>query len=103
KANCSGLRLKDGLEHVGACDVFPLGAKGLSGRNPPTAAADWVEQCGKARRTVEPRPAEPIDRAEARDQSRASAVTDNGVVADRRFLHARTVARRFRQKVTKIW
>jgi hypothetical protein len=40
------------------------------------------KQCGKARRRIEPRPAQPIDRAVAAHQSRSPAVANQCIVFD---------------------
>src|SRR5260370_7569207 len=51
-------------------------------RNEPAAVLSCPEQGGKARGRIKPRPAQPVDRAVAADQSCRLAVADQRIVFD---------------------
>ena len=55
-------------------------------RDPPPPVVRLADQGREARRTVEPRQAQPVDRAVAIDQCSATAIADQRVILDRRYL-----------------
>jgi len=57
-----------GAQDVGVAQVGALGAEGPPGSDREAAAAILVEDGSEHRRAVEPRPAEPVERAVAGDQ-----------------------------------
>ena len=66
--------------------IFSAGAEFLRRRrDPPAAVVGGAEQCRKARIGIEPRPAQPVDRAVARNQRRGFAVPDQRIVRDARW------------------
>jgi hypothetical protein len=72
-----------GAEDVGAVEVAALDARRRRGGHAPVAAAVGVEQPAEHGLGVVPLEAAPVDAAVARDERRAVAVADGGVVADR--------------------
>ena len=56
-------------------------------RDPPAAVVGAAEQRGKTGIGIEPRPAQPVDRAVARNQRRGFAIADQGIVGDGRRRH----------------
>ena len=72
------------LEHVRPVDVAALDPRRLRRGDAPGAADSRVEEAAEQRRAVEPRPAQPVERAVPRDQRRRPAVADDGVVLDLR-------------------
>src|SRR5439155_19925798 len=79
-------------QDVGVAQVGALGAEGPPGSDREAAAAILVEDGGEQRGAVEPRPAEPVERAATGDQGRRPAVADDGIVLDGRG-HAETRSR----------
>ena len=72
-----------GLEHERAVAVAALRARHLGGgREQPAAVGLVAEQRGEAGGRVEPREAQPVDRAVAAHQRRGLRVADQGVVLD---------------------
>ncbi len=74
-----------GLQDQRALAVASRRAGDRGGRgDAPTAVLGTAEQGGEAGAGVEARPAQPVDRAVARDQRRGLAVADDGVILQRR-------------------
>ena len=73
--------IEPGLEHVGVFDVAPFGLEGRNRRDAPVPGAG-IEDAPEERGTVEPGPAEPVDRSVPPDQSDGPAIANGGVVLD---------------------
>jgi hypothetical protein len=78
----TGGRPKRRFEDVGVGDVPPLGGERANRPHREAAALCPVQEGAEERRAVEPRPAEPVERAVAADQRRRATVTDDRVIAD---------------------
>jgi hypothetical protein len=79
----TGLGLEFGFEDESAGAIPPPDReRRRPGRNQPPAVFGRAEKSGKAGRRIEARPAQPIDRSVAADQSRRPAVADQCVIFD---------------------
>src|SRR5260370_23949225 len=79
----AGLSLEFGFEDQRARTIAPCRAdRWILGGDKPTPIIGFPEQGSKAGSRIKPRPAQPIDRAVAADQSRRLAVAYQRVVFD---------------------
>src|SRR5262249_31394370 len=70
------------LENEGVWAIAPGDAKRLARRDLPMTVLACAKQGGKTRIGIEARPAQPVDRAIARDQRRRLAIANQAVVFD---------------------
>src|SRR5581483_2002517 len=80
------------LQNVRSLDVFATALEIADWLDGEKAAALRIEDAGEDRWRVESRPAEPVDRAAPRDQSRGTRAADDGVVGDGAVAHERSIA-----------
>src|SRR4029079_4049330 len=86
-------------EDEGAVAVAPAHTRlRVGGAYEPAAVVAGAEQRREAGRTVEARPAQPVERAVAPDEGGGLAVSDEGVVLDRAGHRARAALRPFPTK-----
>src|SRR5690606_24531938 len=76
-------------EDVGIGEIGASGAKRTTRCDAPRATPVRVQDGRENRRTVEPWPTQPLDRAVLGDESGGAPVTDDAVVPNRRFGHRR--------------
>ncbi len=75
-------RFEIGLEDQGAVAVSALRCGATGGRHTPMPVLRGPEQRREHRSGIETRPAQPVNRAIARDESRAFAVANKSIVLD---------------------